>query len=65
MFEKMYLRAGVGMDGQDCKDLRWRTASGLDSPFMLDEETPLTGSVGSMISGALQSGGSDTIKGSI
>ena len=65
MFEKMYLTAGVGVDGRDCEDLRRRTASGLDSSFMQDEETPLTETAGSMISGALRSGGSDTIKGSI
>ena len=65
VFEKMYLRAGVGVDRRDCEDLRWRTASGLDSLFMLDKETPLTGMVGSMISSTLQSGGSNTIKGSI
>ena len=62
VIEKMYLTAGVGVDGRDREDLRRRTASGLDSSFMLGEETPLTGTAGSMISGALRSGGSDTIK---
>ena len=65
VFEKMYLMAGVGMDRRHCEDLRQRTASGVDSSFMLDEETPLMGMAGSMISGALRSGGSDMIKGSI